>query len=195
MAKSNGFGRKVIKALRLPAILIFKMRGMKIKLSSSFPIFSTTIENPKGIKVGKHTNFDKHTTLICFGSKKDIQIIIGDNVCFSDSLKILSKAKVIIEDNCTIAGGVFITSENHGLNPLTPSYNENELECKDVEIGKGVWIGEKAIVLPGVKIGEKAIIGAGSVVTKDIPPYCIAVGNPAKVIKKWNFEKNEYESI
>lgn len=54
----------------------------------------------------------------------------------------------------------------------------------DVSIGKNVWIGEKATILPGVTIGEGSIIGANSVVTKNIPPYSIACGIPAKVIKK-----------
>ena len=56
-----------------------------------------------------------------------------------------------------------------------------------VLLENGVWIGNSTIILPGVTIGEKSIIGAGSVVTKSIPPYCIAAGNPAKVIKKYDF--------
>jgi acetyltransferase-like isoleucine patch superfamily enzyme len=61
-----------------------------------------------------------------------------------------------------------------------------------VRIEKGCWIGEKVIILPGVNIGERSIIGAGSVVTKSIPAYSIAVGNPARVIKTWNKDSKQW---
>ena len=64
-----------------------------------------------------------------------------------------------------------------------------------IEIGSNVWIAEKAVILRNVKIGDYCIIGAGSVVTKDIPSYSIAVGNPAKIIKKWNFQTEKREKI
>lgn len=195
MAKSNGLGRKIKKLLKLPFILYLRMIGMKISLTSSFTL-DATIENPKCIKIGKHCNFDKRTTIRCFDNKKDSSSIkIGDNFCGVNDLKILCCGNVTIGNNVTCAGHVFISSENHGLNPLTPSFNDNELECHTTKINDGVWLGEKVIVLPGVEIGEKAVIGAGSVVTKDIPPYTIAVGNPARVIKKWDFDKKEYIRI
>lgn len=190
MAKSNGLGRKMSKFIRLPILLFHKLTGLNIKFTSSFPIFSTTIENKKKLSIGSHTNIDKNCTFRVFGNDGSIQI--GNNVCFGDNVKVLSGSLVKIEDNCTIAGNVFISSENHGLNPLTESFNDNDLECDDVVIKQGAWLGEKVIILPGVSIGEKTIVGAGSVVTKSIPDYCIAVGNPAKVIKKWDFEKKEY---
>ena len=58
-----------------------------------------------------------------------------------------------------------------------------------------MWIGEKVTVLPGITIGEKSIIGANSVVTKDIPPFCIAAGNPASIIKRYDFEKHEWVRV
>ena len=196
MASSNGIGRKLIKIFRLPIICTHKIFGFKIKLSSSYPIFSTVFENRRNVIIGKHSNFDRNSTLRCYkdGNKKGF-IIIGNNVSMGENLRILSSSKVVIEDNCSIASNVFITSENHGLNPQTKSYNDNPLSSKDILIKDGAWLGEKVIILPGVTVGKKAIVGAGSVVTKDIPDYSIAVGNPAKVIKKYDFEKNEFVKI
>ena len=94
-----------------------------------------------------------------------------------------------------MASNVLISSENHGINPESDiPYMDQDLIVGDVVIKDGVWIGQNVCILPGVTIGEKAIVGAGSVVTKSIPDYCIAVGNPARVIKKYNFEKHKWES-
>lgn len=68
-------------------------------------------------------------------------------------------------------------------------YDLNVLTCKPVEIGAYAWIGAGATVLPGVRVGCHAVIGASSVVTKDVPDYAIAVGNPARVIKMLDKEK------
>lgn len=74
-------------------------------------------------------------------------------------------------------------------------YMRQPLESKPVSIGDGCWIGEKVCILPGVTIGKKCIIGAGSVVIKSIPDYSIAAGNPAKVIKQYNFENHNWEKV
>lgn len=71
---------------------------------------------------------------------------------------------------------------------------DQKLSCKNVIIDDGCWIGEKVCILPGVRIGKKSIIGAGAIVTKSIPDYSIAVGNPARVIKYYNFDKKRWES-
>ena len=90
---------------------------------------------------------------------------------------------------------MFIIDFNHGTNPLSKNYLFNELEPSEVEIADGVWIGNNVIILPGVHIGEKAIIGAGSVVTKNVPPFSIAVGNPARIIKKFDRRDNAWKRI
>jgi acetyltransferase-like isoleucine patch superfamily enzyme len=90
-----------------------------------------------------------------------------------------SAGVIILEDNVVLGPGVVIFSSTHDYNFLAlPDISA------PVKICRYVWVGGKSIILPGVVIGEGAVIGAGSVVTKDIPPYCVAVGNPAKVIKQ-----------
>ena len=102
-------------------------------------------------------------------------------------------SRITIGDNVLIASDVFMVDYNHGMSPLTDSYLENPLDRSDgITIEEGVWIGNNVIILPNVTIGKKSIIGAGAVVTRSIPPYCMAVGNPARVIRKFNSEKNEW---
>ena len=102
--------------------------------------------------------------------------------------------KVTIGNDVLVSSDVFMIDYNHGLNPLTPSYLDNSLEVsKGIVVEDGVWIGNNVIILGGVTIGKKAVIAAGAVVTKDVPEYTIAAGNPANVIKKYNFENKQWE--
>ena len=134
-------------------------------------------------------------------------ISIGENTVILDHsrimdfslgyyLTILNASTVTIGNDVLFASHVMISSENHGMDPESEkSYMAQPLESKPVSIGDGCWIGEKVCILPGVNIGKKCIIGAGSVVTKSIPDYSIAVGNPAKVIKRYNFENHNWVKV
>lgn len=119
-------------------------------------------------------------------------ISIGNNVRITQKLKIYSCDQVKIEDNVLIASDVFITDYNHGIDVMS-EYSDQPLQSNPVYIEKGCWIGERVCILPGVTIGEKSIVAAGSIVTKNIPPYSMAAGNPAKVIKKWDSSENVWK--
>lgn len=118
--------------------------------------------------------------------------------------------KLIIGKFCAIAKGVefIMNGANHRMNSIstypfnimgggweksTPTLDELPLKG-DTVVGNDVWIGQNVTVLPGVHIGNGAIIGANSVVASDVPPYCVAVGNPCKVIKK-RFDDNLVEYL
>ena len=120
---------------------------------------------------------------------------IGKNLHATRNLVIQCAGDISIGDDVLIASNVFIVDFNHGINPMSDSYLDNPLDVSRVKIENGVWIGNSVIILPGVTIGKKAIIGAGSVVTKSIPEYSIAVGNPAKVIKQYDRKKQEWRFI
>ena len=102
------------------------------------------------------------------------------------------EAAVSIGKHCAIAHNLRIRSRDHYTGYINMqrkfqnTYNHPKVTTTKgpVNIGHGVWIGDNVIVLSGVQIGNGAVIGAGSIVTKNIPPYAIAVGNPARVIKK-----------
>lgn len=114
----------------------------------------------------------------CVGSMK-----IGKNVLINSNLLAMARGGITIEDNAMIAANVQLVSNNHD------PYDLWTLPCKPVLIKEYAWIGAGATILPGVCIGKHAIVGAGSVVTKDVPDYAVAVGNPAKVIKMLAKEK------
>jgi len=109
-------------------------------------------------------------------------IILGKNFYANYSCIILDVNKVTIGNNVKLAPNVQIYTASHPIEQkLRITKKESGLP---IFIGDNVWIGGGAIILPGIKIGKNSVIGAGSVVTKDIPENVIAVGNPCKVIKK-----------
>lgn len=93
--------------------------------------------------------------------------------------------RIHIEDGVWIASRSLLLCHKRDLSNygIGDNYNEQPHQYGDIFLKKGCCIGMGSIIMPGVTIGEGAIIGAGSLVTRDIPPYCIAVGNPAKVVK------------
>ena len=112
-------------------------------------------------------------------------ISCGDNVYFNVNCVVLDCAKVTIGSNVFFAPNVQIYTANHPLDAELRKTLENALP---VSIGDDCWIGGNSVILPGITIGKGCVIGAGSVVTKDIPDNSLAVGNPAKVIKRLNQE-------
>ena len=109
-------------------------------------------------------------------------IEVGKNFFANYNCIILDVGKVIIGDNCQLAPNVAIYTAGH---PVHPAARNTLFEYgADVVIGNNVWIGGNAVICPGVRIGDNAVIGAGSVVTKDIPAWTIAAGNPCRVIRE-----------
>lgn len=125
------------------------------------------------------------------GDPKQV-IHIGNGVQLNDYVHIAAIENVTIGNDVLIASRVFISDHNHGdFNSASdPSVMippaQRPLSSRPVIIDESVWIGENASILPGVTIGRNAIVGAGAVVTKDVPAWSLAVGNPAVVIKKYD---------
>lgn len=109
------------------------------------------------------------------------QISIGENFVGNFNLTILDEAEVVIGDNVFIGPNVSIYTVEHALN--TSQRNEGIMRSRPVHIGDNVWIGGNVTILPGVSIGDNSVIGAGSIVTKNIPPSVLAVGNPCLTLR------------
>lgn len=116
-----------------------------------------------------HCDFGKH-------------IHIGRNFTGNFNLTILDEGVVTIGDNVFIGPNCGIYTINHAL--LSEQRNVGVMRAKPVTIGDNVWLGANVTVLPGVTVGEGCVIGAGSVVTGDLPPFSLCVGNPCRVIRR-----------
>jgi len=120
----------------------------------------------------------------------DPVIKIGNRVTATGGLQIVAHKEITIEDDVMFASNINITDGLHGYENANKPYKyQNMFKIAPITIRRGCWIGQNVIILPGVTIGELAIVGANSLVTENIPEKCIAVGSPAKVIKKWNEDK------
>lgn len=126
-----------------------------------------------------------------FGSN----IYVGSNVSINLNCTFIDCNRIIIGDNVLIAPCVHLTTATQPVelaDRLTPDWHLDSGEYRwrtyalPITIGNGCWIGANVVVLPGVRIGDGAVIGAGSVVTKDIPANVVAVGNPCRVLRRIN---------
>lgn len=117
-------------------------------------------------------------------------IEVGKNFFANYNCTIIDVAKVKIGDNCQMAPNVAIYTAGHPLHPV--SRNSMYEYGISVTIGDNVWIGGNTVIMPGVHIGSNTVIGAGSIVTKDIPDWVVAVGNPCRVIKQITEDDKKY---
>lgn len=108
-------------------------------------------------------------------------IYLGNNVFLNLNCMFIDNNRVEIGDHAMLGPGVQIYTAAHPLD--AESRNQRYEIAKPVTIGDNVWIGGSAILLPGVKIGDKSVVGAGAVVTKDVPANVVVAGNPAKIIR------------
>lgn len=164
--------------------------------------FPFDIRGKKYISIGKGFTTGIGCRLEAYPIHINNVLFIGENVQINDYVHITAMESVKIGNNVLLASKIYISDCSHG------SYTGNSFDShpdsipkerkmfsKPVLIEDNVWLGEFVSVLPGVTIGKGTIVGANSVVSKSLPSYVIAVGSPAKPIKKFNFETQRWELI
>lgn len=138
-----------------------------------------------GVKIGDNVTILKNTIIECTGVIRELGegIEIGNNVGISQSCFIQVRGYVKIGSHVIMGPGVSIFSENHNTGSIEEYIINQGATRQGVTIEDGVWLGAKCLILDGVTVGQHSIVAAGSVVTKNIPPYSIVGGVPAKLIK------------
>ena len=142
------------------------------------------------ITVGAGTVIGPYSTLSAGVSPQhelgDVEVVrIGDRCLIGKGSGIVAHERVVIGDDVFTGHHVYITDANHGYEDVTTPPGRQFAPSQPVTIGDGAWIGHGAIVLPGAVVGRHTIVGAGSVVTGPLPDFCVAVGNPARVIRRY----------
>jgi lipopolysaccharide O-acetyltransferase len=161
------------------------------------------IRNRHLIRFGPRFTSGVGLRIEAFGESADgPRIEIGSDVQVNDYVHIGAVQSVRIGNNVLIASKVFVSDHNHGIysgddphdSPDVPP-SARSLRSSPVSIEDNVWIGEFVSILPGVTIGRGSVIGSMSVVTKDIPPGCVAAGSPARVLRRYDPRSGRWEEM
>lgn len=153
------------------------------------------VHNGKYMHIGHNCYIKKYAWLqaIKLTTDKDPCFSMGDGSYINRCCQIVITHNVTIGTNVTIADNVYIADTTHGYKDVNTPISSQALEyVGDVHIGDGTWLGRNVSVL-GCSIGKQCVVGTGSFVTKDIPDYCVAVGSPARIIKRYNFATKQWE--
>lgn len=123
----------------------------------------------------------------------DAEIHIGHRVTATAALQVIAHERITIEDDVMFAANVFLCDGLHGYERGDVPYKyQGIFRIAPIHVGRGSWLGQNVVVMPGVTIGELSVIGANSVVTKDVPPQSIAAGAPARVLRRWDPEAERW---
>lgn len=173
--------------------LFFKNIGKKSIIIKPLKITPKYIYIEENVKILNNARIEGVSSYI--NNHYNPEIYISSNVSIQQNLHLTCANKISIGKNTAIAANVTITDINHPYKDINIPVEKQPLEIKEVSIGADSKIYNNCVILPGVSIGKHCVIGANSVVTQDIPDYSVAVGAPAKVIKKYNFKTKKWETI
>ncbi len=156
------------------------------------------INRPRFVHLGDHVRIKRNTSINLHPKDKHSPqelLSIGDHVIISEGCFISACNRIIIEENVGISPNVMIIDNSRKPGDVSRPSKEQPIHIGQVRIGADSWIAYGACVLPNVTIGKHCIIGALSVVTRDIPDYSVAMGSPARVVKRFDFEKREWVKV
>lgn len=185
-------GLRIIFSLKRPRLLFFGA-GVKLR-NTSFIRFSDGVYigehvyldglGKEGLSIGSNSNIGSFSRLVVSANLADLgsHIHIGKNVGIGSFSSIGGSGGVDIGNDTIIGQYLSLHPENHTFSDPDTLIRKQGTIRKAITIGSNCWLGAKVTVLAGVSIGDNAVVGAGAVVTKDIPANAIAVGNPAKVV-------------
>lgn len=180
----------------------FKIKTFFVFKNARLIRFPIDLRGRQYMEVGKGFTTGKGCRLEAYPIGTSKTLFIDENFQMNDYVHITAMESVRIGKNVLLASKIYISDCSHGSysgsdNDSSPAEipKDRKMFSKPVVIEDNVWLGEFVSVLPGVTIGKGSIVGANSVVSKDLPANVIAVGSPAKIIKKYNLETQKWEKI
>ena len=142
----------------------------------------------QAIRIGKDTLIGPYCSLSAgMGPGQELVsdeiLVIGDRCLIGRNSSLVAHLSVVIEDDVFFGPNVYVTDQNHSVDDLGLPIGRQSMPESPVRIGAGSWLGTNSVVVPGVTIGKHVAVGAGSVVTTDLPDNAVAVGSPARVLR------------
>lgn len=161
-----------------------KGKGSKIRSSVRMDVFPFN-----GFALGERSLIEDFSTI----NNGVGDVVIGTETIIGIGCTVIGP--VNMGNHIMLAQNIVISGLNHGYEDVNIPPSKQKTITKAILIKDNVWIGANCVITAGVTIGKHVVVGAGSVVTKDIPDYCVCVGNPARVVKKYNFETKTWEKV
>lgn len=188
---------RIFDYLHRKVFYIFNKKKYKFLSSSAVVQKLLRVEGKENISIEKGVIIQKMTWIaaVPLTNELNCNLVIGEGSIIGHFNHIYATGEIIIGKNVLTADKVYISDNLHEYQNLTmPIMHQGIKQLPKVKIGDGSWIGENVCVI-GANIGINCVIGANSVVTKDIPDYCVAVGAPARIIKKYNITLQKWEKV
>lgn len=157
---------------------------------------STKLEKPENIQIGSNVYIGRMTWLAAnpLTGKGKCTLNIGNGTYIGNFAHVYCTSNITIGNKVLFADRVYISDNLHSYKDIeTPIIDQSIQQIDEVCIGDGAWVGENACII-GASVGKNSTIGANSVVLKSIPDYCVAVGTPAKIVKRYSFEQKAWLS-
>lgn len=156
--------------------------GEGCRISPSVTVFRPVNPYPgAAILLGREVTLFDHVRLLL--GEIDARLELGDRVIVNVGCYISGEGGLVIEEDAMIGPHVRLLSAGHAIHGHDPVVARNPITHGAIRIGRGAWVAGGATVLQGVQIGAGAVVGAGSVLTRDLPPFAVAVGNPARIVR------------
>ena len=189
----------ILGKIRYRLVQIWRARKARIGWHGVFLGSHLAFRNRKDgiIEIGNRSRVEDHTSF-CFNKiDESLPVIrIGRNVSIGKWNDFGCSKLIEIGDDVTTAPYVHFTDRNHGYEDVTvPIIHQKSWVKGPIRIGRGSWIGFGAQIMSGVSVGRHCVVGAGAVVTRDVPDFCVVGGNPARLLKKYNVQSGEWERI
>jgi acetyltransferase-like isoleucine patch superfamily enzyme len=177
---------------------LFKAPFYKLTLGSigkGSKLIKPTLSEGKRIFIGSKVYINLNAWLACVPLTGDTncKLIIGDGTYIGRFSHIYATSKIEIGKKVLMADKVYISDNLHSYENINlPVIDQPVKQASAVLIADGAWLGENVCVV-GASVGRNSVVGANSVVTKDIPDYCVAIGSPAVIIKRYNFDNQQWQ--
>ena len=192
-----GLMRDLVKALYLTAIqvrtrLFYVEREFpsSISLSARLDVIPRTPDHQRHrLVLKKHSLIEKQ----CVVNTWHGAVVLEEGAGIGIGSIVIGPVSMGPNSRCS--QNCFITGQSHRYDDVSKNLIEQGFDIREVVIEENVWIGSNSVILPGVTIGKNSVIGAGAVVTKNIPPFSVAVGNPARTIKRYDDEKKQWVRV
>lgn len=163
-------------------------------IGSRSRLIKTKVDGSNKIFIGSkvYINTGGWLAAVPLTGNQNCSLYIGDGSYVGRFCHFYATSKIVIGKKVLIADKVYISDNLHSFTDIElPIIDQPVQQVNEVSIGDGAWLGENVCII-GASVGKQSVIGANSVVTKDVPDYCVAVGSPAKIIKRYSIEINKW---